>query len=64
MRQRDSSATKNEDAGIGVAAPVLGEKTKQRLAGDLRDRVPDRNVERAHRHRVFATYWFGELVSA
>ncbi len=44
----------DEDARIGLAAVAFGEQPEQRLAGDLRDRVPHRHVDGADRDRALA----------
>ena len=44
----------DEHARIGAAAMALGQQTKQRLARDLRHRVPHRHVDGADRDRALA----------
>ena len=44
----------DEDARVGLAPLALGQQAEQRLARDLGDRVPDRHVDRADRHRALA----------
>ena len=44
----------DEDLGVGLAAVALGQQAEQRLAGDLRRRVPDRHVDRADGDRALA----------
>ncbi|MNV78192.1 hypothetical protein D3C71_1716700 [compost metagenome] len=43
----------NEYAAIGLAIAVaVGKQLEQRLALDLRHRIPHRHVDRAYRHRA------------
>src|SRR5215212_336558 len=44
----------DEDAGVRLAAVPLGQQAEQRLALDLRDRVPDRHVDGADGDRALA----------
>ncbi len=44
----------DEHARIGLDAVALGEQTEQRLAGDLRHRIPHRHVDGADRDRALA----------
>ena len=44
----------DEHARIGGDPVPLGQQPEQRLAGDLRHRVPHRHVDRADRHRAVA----------
>src|SRR5581483_5143062 len=44
----------DEDFGVGGCAVALGKEAEQRLAGDLRHRVPYRHVDGADRDRALA----------
>ena len=44
----------DEHPRIGVALVALGQQLKQRLAGDLRDRVPHRHIDGADGDRALA----------
>ena len=44
----------DEHVRLRLNAVAFREQPKQRLAGDLRDRIPHRHIERPHRHRSFA----------